>query len=159
MPLKMWKKICPRFELSGILANLYSFEHREENKTQKNSQSRLALGQWFLNINGILIAWECILEKRICLSIRICYSQGKKVLLKETREMHSSHKNWVVFWGRWCPALRNSGRPIYLHFFYKPIHHPANPNVGGTSLKKQWFRNHENALFPMANSHHIHTFP
>lgn len=51
-----------------------SLEHKEGNKKQKNSPSKLALGQWFLNINGILIVWECILEKLICLNITISYT-------------------------------------------------------------------------------------
>lgn len=145
MPLKMWKKICPQFELSGILANLDSFEHREENKTQKNSQSRLALGQWFLNINGILIAWECMLEKRICLSISICYSQGKKVFFERDWRNALFPQELSSLLGKVVPSPQKF-RKIHLSAFFIR-QHPANPNVGGTSLQNPWFRNHENAFF------------
>lgn len=47
------------------------FEHLKGNKNQKTFQSRFPLGQWFLNINAILIAEECILEKLTSVSFRI----------------------------------------------------------------------------------------
>ena len=45
-------EICGQFEPNGIPAHKDSLEHREGNKHQRNSQSRLVLGQWFLKING-----------------------------------------------------------------------------------------------------------
>lgn len=49
--LEMWMEICRQFEPDGIPAHEDSLEHREGDEHQRNSQSRLALGQWFLKIN------------------------------------------------------------------------------------------------------------
>ena len=93
----------PQLEPDGIPAHEDSLECREGNKHQRNSQCRLTLGQWLLKINGLLTAWECILQKMICLSVRISSTQlkfkKKKKLLKRLKKRILSIKA-EYSWGR-----------------------------------------------------------
>lgn len=69
------------------------FEHLKGNKNQKTFQSRFPLGQWFLNINAILIAEECILEKLWPVWVLESINLKRKEAFEKSEIMHLSHPN------------------------------------------------------------------